>query len=160
MQRRIIDLETIDGVITEVDCLLATGYTQAGNWSLAQVCEHCGFLLEGALEGGMLKLMPLPMRMVTFIVRPLFGGMLLNKFLKQRGFSEGLTIPKSLVPIAPSGEDQVQVTQLKGLLLRFKTHDGILYPSPLFGRLTKERWEQLQIVHCSHHLGFLIPRKG
>jgi len=160
MQRRIIDLETIEGVIAEIDRLLKEDYTQAGQWSLAQICEHCAFLLEGALDGGMIKLMPLPMRLVTFFVRPLFGGMLLSKFLKQRGFSQGLTIPKPLVPTAPSSEDQVQATRLKGLLVRFKAHQGMLHPSPIFGTLTRERWEQLQIVHCSHHLGFLIPSKA
>ena len=37
-------------------------------------------------------------------------------------------------------------------------HTGPLHPSPMFGSLDREQLYRLQLIHCAHHLGFLLPR--
>ena len=46
------------------------------------------------------------------------------------------------------------------LIQRFQQHQGSLHPSPLFGPLTRQQWDDLHVIHCSHHLGFLIAKES
>ncbi len=31
------------------------------------------------------------------------------------------------------------------------------YPSPVFGKMTKEEWDQLHLRHAEMHLSFYVP---
>ncbi|MCP4512885.1 MAG: DUF1569 domain-containing protein [Fuerstiella sp.] len=57
----------------------------------------------------------------------------------------------------PGGDDTEAVKKLTGLLERLKAQET-LHPSPFFGKLTRQQWLQLHLGHCSHHLGFLVPK--
>jgi hypothetical protein len=50
------------------------------------------------------------------------------------------------------------VARLKAAAERFKTYTGDIVPSPLFGKMTKDEAEKLQLVHSAHHLSFLVPK--
>jgi hypothetical protein len=52
------------------------------------------------------------------------------------------------------------VAKLKTAVERFIAHTGPVKPSPLFGAMTRETAEQIQRVHCAHHLSFLVPKGG
>ena len=57
----------------------------------------------------------------------------------------------------PGGDPAAAVAKLKETAERFEAHAGPVYPSPLFGAMTKDEALQLQLRHCEHHLSFLIP---
>jgi len=41
---------------------------------------------------------------------------------------------------------------------RFAEHPGEMQPSPLFGKMTRDQWTDLHLIHASHHLSFLLPK--
>jgi hypothetical protein len=43
---------------------------------------------------------------------------------------------------------------------RLKAHTGAIIPSPFFGPMSKDECVGLQLVHCAHHLSFLVPKGG
>jgi hypothetical protein len=70
----------------------------------------------------------------------------------------GRTMPET-VPAA-GGDPAAAVAKLRESVARFKAYAGEIHPSPLFGAMTKEEATRLQLVHCAHHLSFLVPRPG
>ena len=43
---------------------------------------------------------------------------------------------------------------------RFRKHlesGGNFKSHPIFGRLTRDQWDQFHTIHCMHHLSFLTP---
>ncbi len=69
----------------------------------------------------------------------------------------GPTTPQS-VHVARGLDDNTSVQRLKAAIQRFEQHRGELCPSPVFGLLSRETGLQLQLVHCAHHLSFLVHR--
>ena len=45
-------------------------------------------------------------------------------------------------------------------LERYQGYVGPLKAHPLFGRLSRDRWDHLHCFHCAHHLSFAIPAEG
>jgi hypothetical protein len=43
---------------------------------------------------------------------------------------------------------------------RLRTHQGEMHASPFFGYLTPQQWRDLHLIHCAHHLGYLIPKSA
>jgi hypothetical protein len=62
--------------------------------------------------------------------------------------------------IPAPGDDATGIERLRRAVARFRDHVGRFHASPLFGELDRATWEQLQLVHCAHHLSFLLPRVG
>jgi hypothetical protein len=67
------------------------------------------------------------------------------------------TIPETIPD--PGGDEAAAVERFRQIVGRFQTHQGPLNPSPLFGEMDYETLTQLNLIHCSHHLGFLIPKQ-
>ena len=51
MARREIAFLELGEICGELDRLYDGGYEKQGNWDLAQICDHCGYFVEGCLEG-------------------------------------------------------------------------------------------------------------
>lgn len=154
--RRILRFNSLDEVVTDVENLRARGYEKAGNWNLAQAAGHLanwlgypvnGFPKPGCVVGSILGLM-----------RATVGKKLLRQILKSGSMRPGgQTMPES---VPPATEDEAgAVAKLKEAVRRFKEHPGEYHPSPLFGQLTRDEALELQLVHCAHHLSFLIPKQ-
>ena len=148
MERRKLELSKLDDIIAEVERLQSGGYEKAGNWDLQQICDHLSYFVRGSLEGFADK--------VPWFVRMFVGKPLLKKLLRGEPVKPGFPIPEELVP-KPGGEEGEAIKQLQELQERFKTAT-VLQPSPFFGKLTKEQGQKMHILHCEHHLSFLVPR--
>jgi hypothetical protein len=61
------------------------------------------------------------------------------------------------VPRKGEQDDATAVAELERTIERFRDYSGPLHPSPLFGAMDRETVDQLQLRHCAHHLGFLVP---
>jgi hypothetical protein len=56
------------------------------------------------------------------------------------------------------GNPEKAIERLAKSLERLSGAKSPFHPSPIFGVMTKEQLVRLQLIHCAHHLGFLIPK--
>ena len=149
--RRKLSFDTFEEILTEVDELLESGYEQAGNWSLGQICNHLAIFLRGSVEGFSFKL-PAPIRFLLY-------HLIFKRILRDKKMATGVRVPKSFLPPEEKRDDAIEVANFKEALDAFMHHKGEYHKSPGFGKLTREEWHQLQLIHCAHHLSFLRIQK-
>lgn len=144
---RRLDLRTFDELQTEVSRLSKHPYRRVGHWSLGQNCHHLAKMFNQSIDG-------FDVQLPRFI--RLFSRWMKNWLLKRRSIPRGIKAPKSFLP-----DDQINdvegVLELMTAIRRYRDHNGPLQPSPVFGRLSREEWDQLHLIHASHHLGFILP---
>lgn len=151
-----LSFSSLDEVQQRLDLLNQNGYDKAGNWNLAQVCEHLRdwflYMIEGYPEA------PIPIRWMLWAMRVTVGRSMLEKILRTGKMSSGGPTMKQTVHSADEFDDASAVHRLKEVIARFQDHRGPFCRSPLFGQLSGEEGLNLQLIHCAHHLSFLIPK--
>ena len=147
-KRRALDYITFDDLQADLDGLKAGGYQTVGKWSLAQICDHLQIFFDASLDGFGFR-MPWYMRMAAPLV--------LRVTLKSRKIPAGVKGPPSIMPRANGATDAAAIDSLIAAIDRYRRHNGPLQPSPLFGHLSRERWDQIQLIHAAHHLSFVLP---
>lgn len=155
--RRLV-FENLDQAVEEARSLLARGYAASGQWNLAQVCGHCNDWLRFPIDG--YPKAPFPINLMLMVLRPTMGKSMRKKIIRDGEFAAGKPTMPSTVKAVDASTDAAAVEQLAQTAKRFEQHAGPWHASPLFGRMTKDEHRQLQLVHCAHHLGFLIPSAG
>ena len=153
-QRRSLSFENLDQVVDDVRALQLHGYTAVGKWDLAQVCKHLvdwmRFPMDGFPEPSLIQ------RIFYALIRVMIGRSLLKKILAKGEMSEGApTAPATVYP--PGGDPSVAVDQLCDTIDRLQRHRGSFHPSPIFGAMDRDTLIRLQLIHCAHHLSFLLP---
>ena len=126
-----------------------------GGWSAGQILEHCGEPIGMAIDGWVnrdgdpLKL-PFLFRMLgTFILKPTIG------VIKGR---PGIKIPKGVASrIVPQPERSFEdgMSIFKANLARVESGEQMTKPSPLFGKMSHDKWIKLHLDHCRLHFGFI-----
>lgn len=144
MNQRPLALSDFDAVLRETANLQSNGYDRAGNWSLGQVCTHLALAIESSLDG-------FARLNATFVDRSL-----LELVFKKQRMRTGVPMPEGLAPEA--ADDAAGVGRLQAAIDRLRTHRGDMRPHPYFGPIMRDEWLQFHLIHCSHHLGFLLPR--
>lgn len=153
--RRQLRFTTLDDVVRDAEGLLASGYTKTGNWDLAQVCNHLSDWLSFPVVG--FPKMPIVIRPLFWVMRKTIGRKKFEGYVREQSFPAGKpTLPQTVH--APGEDERAAVAKLKDTAERFTAHTGFIHPSPLFGPLTKDEALAMQLVHCAHHLSFLVPR--
>lgn len=153
--RRSLHFNGLDDVVREVESLRASGYDRAGNWDLAQTCSHLAEWMRFPLDG--FPRPPAPVRAMLWVMKNTFGRRQLRKVLATSSMpAGGPTMPETVA--TAGGDETVAAERLRQTVARFKAHTGPLHASPLFGELDRETATRLQLVHCAHHLSFLVPR--
>lgn len=155
--RRQLKFSSLDAIVQDAETLLAKGYEKAGNWDLAQCCNHLAEWMRYPVEG--FPKAPLPIRGVLWVMKKTVGPKKLQAYLKDGIFPPGKpTDPRTV--LAAGGDAKAAVESLKRSVERLKAHAGPIVPSPFFGPMSKDECVGLQVVHCAHHLSFLVPKKG
>jgi len=149
LARRQLEFRNLGEVRREVDRLAEHGYSHTGNWNLAQTCEHLGIFIKGSIDG--LSIKP------PIFFRP-FGGMIYRYIIRNRRMPSGVKIPDVWVP-KPQPDSPEVLDRFRALLKRYENHHGDMARNPLFGKLTKEQWTELHLIHCAHHLSHLLPKE-
>jgi Protein of unknown function (DUF1569) len=149
-KRRPLDFRTIDEVIAELDRLHKDGCQSCGKWNLAHMCNHLSVGVRGSMEGFK---SPRP----SWFLRML-APLIIWWMFKKRQMPEGVNAPAEFQPHDVKDE-ATEVEETKQLLRRFQEHKGPLHPSPFAGNLSYDRWLNLHLIHCAHHLSFLHPGK-
>jgi len=154
VERRKLSFATLDEVVADAENLLARGYDKAGNWDLAQVAGHVAQWMRFPIEG--FPKPPIFIKPILWLMKVTSGRKLLERTLSE-GFSPGgHTMPETVPP--PGGNSAEAVARLRSAVERWKAHTSEVYPSPLYGAMTKDTALQLQLKHAAHHLSFLVPK--
>jgi hypothetical protein len=118
------------------------------------VCGHLADWLIYPVNG--FPKTPLPIRLILWAVSKTMGRRMLEKYLRDGMPAGKPTMPQSVHP--PGGDPAEAVDQLREAVSRFEAHAGDYLPSPLFGPQTRDEARRVQMAHCAHHLGFLVPK--
>ncbi|MDR3638771.1 MAG: DUF1569 domain-containing protein [Isosphaeraceae bacterium] len=145
--RRPLSYTSLDEVMPDVERLLE-GHLTVGQWSLAQICRHLGTVMRRVVD--------LPAS------TPHDPSQWVGEERKRQVFESGL-IPEGLPapaevlpPEALDARDEAE--GLRRAIVHYRASPGPVIPHRLFGPLTKEEWDRLQLIHFAHHLSFAIPR--
>ena len=155
VERRKLAFTTLDEAVADAENLLARGYDRAGNWDLAQVCLHLADWMRFPMDG--FPRPPLVIRLFLWMARNTVGKAKFRKYTTEGAMPSGKpTMPQTVA--VPGGDAAAAVVKLKETAARFAAFTGAIHPSPLFGTMNKDEASRLQLVHCAHHLSFLIPK--
>ena len=156
MEDRRLSFSEVQQVMPEVYRLRDQGYTQMGSWDLTQTCEHLADWMSFPFDG-----FPKPPWFIAWmfpIMRLTVGKSSLKRILATGEMGRGVpTMPETVYSVGRSPEKAIE--RLARSLERLRISEEPIYPSPVFGAMTKEELSRLQLVHCSHHLGFLKPKQ-
>lgn len=154
LSRRPLSFSSLEDAVRDAEALRDSGYQQVGDWNLSQVCRHLSQWMQFPLDG--FPKMPAPVRGVFWVMRKTIGRRQLAKILSTNSMPVGTPTIRSTVP-AVGGDEAAAIAQFRETVKRFTIHQGPLVPSPLFGDLDYATATKLQLIHCAHHLSFLIP---
>jgi hypothetical protein len=149
MQTQDPDLNNFVVVLAYAERLHRNGYERTGKWDLAQVLDHLTYFMKGSLDGYTFK--------VPWIIKALLGKFVLRRILSQKRMKRGVFTPQKPLPV-PGGDEAAALERFRETLHRTVNHQGEFQPSPFFGQLTREESLELNLIHCRHHLGYLIPK--
>jgi hypothetical protein len=144
--RRPLQFRSLDEVMPDVERLLA-GHATVGNWTLAQICRHLATVMRRVVD--------LPAS--TPSDPSLWVGEERKRELFESGrLPEGLTAPPQVVPDETLGERD-EAEGLRQAIAYYRASPGPAIPHRLLGPLTRDEWDQVQLIHITHHLSFAIP---
>lgn len=153
--RRELKFSSLDEMVRDAERLQQYGYDQLGNWDFSQICNHLANWLSYPCEG--FPPASPAIAAILWVIRNTIGRRKLRKILNSGRFPSGQpTMPQTV--FKPGGNEAVALDKLKKTAKWLRDHTGDVYPSPLFGRMTKDECVQLQLLHCAHHLSYLVPK--
>ena len=152
MAFRRLKFDTIDDAIAELQRLSQEGYTQHGNWNLAQISNHCAYFITGIWDGYPFK--------IPWLMKVLLGKSMLKKILRGDHMKEGQYTPQKPVPTAEELNEAEEVQKLISALEKLREYPEKEHAHPFFGHMTREQLQRLHTIHAAHHLNFLEPKAG
>jgi hypothetical protein len=147
--RRELHFTKLADIQAEAEQLASGPVRQLGNWTLGYALSHMAGAMKLALDGADFR--------VPFYIR-WFAPLLKKKMLRspmKPGFQLPQNAPKVLMP-SGSVSTQEGLDDLRKTIERMN-REPQRHPSPIFGRMTKEEWDQLQCRHSELHLSFFVP---
>jgi hypothetical protein len=147
--RRDLKFNSLSQVMPEVDRLLQ-GYVRGRNWTLGQVCQHLALSLERTVEGWRGS--------APWLVRKTIGPWIGAWILSSGKMPEGSKFRPEWGLEPGSGlDDRAEAEALRGALHYYAGRSDPFPAHPVFGPLSRLKWDRLHCIHCAHHLSFLLP---
>jgi len=152
--RRKLSFTILDEVLVDAENLSAKGYERVGNWNLAQVVGHLAAWIRFPVEG--YPKMPRLVSPLVALMRGAAGTQPKDRRIAE-GFADGNETNRATIPaaLADPGES---LRKLREAIESFKAYTGPIHPSPRLGSMSKDEAMRMQLRHCEHHLGFLVPK--
>ena len=79
----------------------------------------------------------------------------LREILASGKLPSGIEAPAPAIP--PSDADESAIDMLTATLKRFDNYTEPMAPHRLFGHLSDADLRKLNLIHCAHHLSYLVP---
>ena len=149
--RRILRFETFDDALAEVDRLAARPYGRAGEWDLAQVCDHLADAFDSSVRGFEYR--------APWLFRMLVGPLALRYIFARGNITVRGPLPRQFDP-RPGTDAAASIAQLRAALRAYEAHTGPMVAHPFFGPMTRAAWDRLLLLHMARHLGFLVPKSA
>jgi hypothetical protein len=146
VKRRKIQFDSFSAMLDDVERLQRDGYQRAGKWDLGTMCCHLADAIERSMDGFKTRA-PLMIRLASPLVLPIV--------LSTKRIPSGVNVAEIALP---SGEQnaQQQIERLRRVIERYQAHREPLYPHPMFGRISRSKFDRLHLIHAAHHLSFLV----
>jgi hypothetical protein len=146
VKRRKLQFDSFAAMFEDIERLQREGYRRAGNWDLAYACCHLADAIERSMDGFVTRA-PLQLRLMSPILLPIF--------LRVKRIPAGVNIAPEAMP---QGEKDLaaEIERLHHAVARFESFEGPALAHPMFGALSKPQWTRLHLIHCAHHLSFLV----
>jgi len=156
MPARELHFENLDDLRRELGRLKSGPYEQTGKWNLSQICSHLECWMRYPVDG-----FPRPPFLITIIMPVMkfaIGRRMFRKVLKTGKFPNGAPTAPETVFRAESVNDHDSIAALLKTIDRLERFTGPAPDSPFFGPMSIDECRKLQLIHCAHHLGFLVPK--
>ena len=145
--RRTLRFQSFDEIMPDVERLLE-GHSTVGTWSLAQICRHLATVARRVVD--------LPAS------TPSDPSQWVGEEQKRQVFDsgrlpEGIQGPPQIMPAEARGERE-EAEGLRQAIAHYRASPGPVIPHRIFGPMSKEEWDRLQLIHHAHHLSFALPR--
>src|SRR4051812_4373633 len=145
-ERRTLRFSNLDEVMPDVERLLE-GHATVGNWSLAQICRHLSTVARRVVD--------LPASTPSDPSKWV-GEEQKRQVLDSGVLPEGLPGPPEIIPTETLG-DREEAEGLRQAIAHYRASSGPVIPHRIFGPLTRDEWDRLQLIHLAHHLSFAVP---
>jgi hypothetical protein len=146
--RRQLDYQSYEELLADADRLSARPVKSLGNWSAGQVYRHVGSVIIGSIDG-----LPLAFPWYLRLAARLFKDKILSAPMPA-GYKLPPGASEALVPPPISTEEGL--AELHSAVRRV-VREQRRARHPLFGDITREEWDRLQLKHASLHMSFLVP---
>ena len=147
--RRKLHFTKLAEIQTEAENLARGQVRQLGNWTLGNALSHLARTMKMSLDGANFR-PPLMIRLFA----PLIKKRLLRGPMAP-GFKLPAAAAKELVPETAISTEQ-GLNELRSAIDRLNREPNRA-PSPVFGQMTREEWDQLHLRHAELHLSFFVP---
>ncbi|MFG0285431.1 MAG: DUF1569 domain-containing protein [Phycisphaerales bacterium JB039] len=154
--RRDLKFTSLDDLAAELDRIQqahdAGTLRATGNWIPGQILAHLATFWKCALDGFPAEMKP-PL-LLALIARLLFKRKAASGAAPPPGFKSPLKVRNHLEH-GPGITFEESMSQFRAQIARTRAGERFDKPSPLFGQLTHDQWQRLQLGHCQLHLSFL-----
>jgi hypothetical protein len=144
--RRIgLQYKSEDDIIADIRNL-RRGYEKAGAWSLQQVCYHLERAVEMRMKKGPFEPDTPDQIQRQGALRPIFAT---------GALPHGIVAPPEMAP--PDDASDASIDRCITALERLRDYKGQIAPHRFFGQLSDSDARKLNLIHCAHHLSYLVP---
>jgi hypothetical protein len=149
-ERRKVEYASLQQVLADAERLCRGPIKPLGNWSAGQVFQHLAWVLDTSIDGTDARF-PLLLRiMARLMKKKLLGGPM----------PPGFKLPSSAQKLVPGPTStEVGLAALKAAIAR-QEREPARAPNAVFGKLTRDEWNQLHLKHAALHMSFLVPSEA
>jgi len=146
--RRDVHYRSLDDIAVDAKRLAEVEVRTDGNWSQGQIYDHLAKNFNGSIDG-MGFAMPAPVRLLM--------GLLMKKKFLTKGIPPGFKTNAKLEPPQVSTSDAIEA--LTKAIERLKREETRAM-HPLFGKISREEWDEFHLRHAEMHTSFLMEANG
>jgi hypothetical protein len=147
--RRDVHYNSLDDLLADAQRLTAGPHHTLGNWSLGMILGHLAQAVNMGIDGSSIHA-PWPIRVAAAV--------LMKKRFLRGPIRPGFQLPKKaqggFLPQPCSAEEGL--AKLTAAIERWK-REPQRQPHPIFGRMTPEEWDALELRHAELHMSFVVP---
>lgn len=144
--RRIVEYESLEQMLGDVDRLVAARATTTGNWTIAQILEHLATAIDKSVDGFGFRA-SWHMRLMAKLMKP--------RFLRKK-MPAGFKLPPRAAKVLEPNEEDLAAAQehIHSAVGRFHAATK-LQPHPWLGNLSRAEYNLLHLRHCELHMSFI-----